>query len=90
MSAVATPETKVIEETETPVELTQDEMESPNYRYDLPGNRTDSTETDSTTAFADLDADDESSFASEEENNSEIPGDPRDPHQTQPPTAEQY
>jgi len=89
MNATATPETKVIEEMETPVELTQDEMETQRYSYDLPNDNKEETTDTGTTAFADLDATDEDS-ASEEENNSEIPGDPRAPHQTQPPTAEQF
>ena len=89
MNATATPETKVIEEMETPVELTPEEMETQRSSYDLPSDNKEGTTDTTTTDFADLDADD-TDAAPEEDNNSEIPGDPRGSHQTQPPTAEEY
>lgn len=89
MSATVTPETKVIEEMETPIELTLDEMETQRYSYDLPSDNKEGTTDTTPTGFADLNAADDVS-SPEEENNSEIPGDPRGPHQTQPPTSEEY
>ncbi|MBC8137594.1 MAG: hypothetical protein H8F28_17060 [Fibrella sp.] len=83
-----TPETEVIDEMETPVEITQDEMIDSRYSYDLPQNDAGQGEmkTDANTATPALPA----SEAPEQDNQSEIPGDPRESHQTQPPTSEQY
>lgn len=83
-----TPETAVIDEMETPVEISQDEMEDARYSYDLPQNDTGQSEmktADDVTTPASP-----ASEAPEQDSQSEIPGDPRDPHQTQPPTSEQY
>lgn len=83
-----TPENEVINEIEAPVELTQEEMNDSRYSYDLPQNDTGQSEmrTDDVVSTPQPPA----SEAPEEDNQSEIPGDPRESHQTQPPTAEQY
>lgn len=81
-----TPESEVIKEMETPVELDQDEMTSGRYEYDLPRN----DEADSSGGDTAVDSADDESAAPEEDSQSEIPGDPRDPHQTQPPTKDEY
>ena len=83
-----TPESKAINEMETPVEISQDEMKDSRYSYDLPQNDKDQSEakTADTTATPAPPA----SEAPEQDSQSEIPGDPRAPHQTQPPTGEQY
>lgn len=83
-----TPETQVIKEMETPTEITQEEMTDSRYSYDLPQNDTGQNEakTDQNGATPAP----PSSEAPEQDSQSEIPGDPRAPHQTQPPFAEQY
>ncbi|MBC7806374.1 MAG: hypothetical protein H7145_09500 [Akkermansiaceae bacterium] len=83
-----TPETAVIDEMETPVEISQDEMEDARYSYDLPQN--DIGQSEMKTADDVTTPASPASEAPEQDSQSEIPGDPRDPHQTQPPTSEQY
>ena len=79
-----TPETEIINAMESPVTLSPSEVTDARYSYDLPNNEAGS-ETDTVTNNA---ANDTS--ASEEASESEIPGDPRAPHQTQPPTKDAY
>jgi hypothetical protein len=83
-----TPEAAVINEMETPAEISQEEMQDARYSYDLPQNDTGQNE-----SKTDVDVSSQpspSSEAPEQDSQSEIPGDPRAPHQTQPPFAEQY
>ncbi len=86
-----TPETAVIDEMETPVEISQDEMTEARYSYDLPQNDTGQSEMrtggDAIAAAAPASP---ASEAPEQDSQSEIPGDPRESHQTQPPTSEQF
>ena len=84
-----TPETAVIEEMETPAEISQDEMKDARYSYDLPQNDKGQNEAKYTDNGASTPAP-PASEAPEQDSQSEIPGDPRAPHQTQPPTGEQY
>ena len=90
-----TPETETLAEMETPVEITQDEMNDSRFSYDLPGNNSvKANESENEAISANSSSSDTNttdvSDASEEDSNSEIPGDPRSPHQTQPPTQEQF
>ncbi|MBC8142176.1 MAG: hypothetical protein H7Y38_12130 [Armatimonadetes bacterium] len=90
-----TPETQAIEEMETPVEITQEEMESSRYSYDLPQNseaksaesESDAVQTESTDPPGN---NEDAGDAPEENSQSQIPGDPRDPNQMQPPSKTQY
>ncbi len=84
-----TPETEILNEIETPVELTPEEMTDARYSYDLPRND------DAKAGVSEQDAVDANvgpaaSDASEEDSQSEIPGDPRQPHEMQPPTKDEY
>lgn len=83
-----TPETQVINEMETPTEISQEEMQDSRYSYDLPQNDTGQNGVSNEKGVANPQL--PSSEAPEQDSQSEIPGDPRAPHQTQPPTAEQY
>ncbi len=85
-----TPETEVINEMETPVELSEEEMTDSRFSYDLPRNDSVTEGESEEDAVATNASADDSSEAPEEDNNSEVPGDPRPPHQTQPPTGDQY
>jgi len=90
-----TPETEAVAEMETPVEITQEEMESSRYSYDLPQNSdAKSAESEDDAINAQTDApggnNDDASDAPEEDSQSQVPGDPRAPNQLQPPTATQY
>ena len=94
-----TPEAEAIKAMETPVTLTTQEMIDARYSYDLPNNEAGSESqtvkdnaavntagvNTSGTASADTSTD-----APEEASQSEIPGDPRPPHQMQPPTKDEY
>ena len=87
-----TPETQaVLDEIEKPIEISPDEMESARYSYDLPQN-SDAKSAESETDAVNINTSDrdEISDAPEQDSQSEIPGDPRQPHETQPPTADQY
>ena len=86
-----TPETQAVAEMETPVEIAPEEMESVRYSYDLPQNSdAKAGKTDAVSENAPAGNNTDASHAPEQDSESEIPGDPRPPHQTQPPTAEQY
>ncbi len=90
-----TPETEVIAEMETPVEITQEEMESSRYSYDLPQNneaKSAESENDSVTAQTDAPGgnNDDAGDAPEQDSQSQISGDPRAPSELQPPTKTQY
>lgn len=90
-----TPETQAVTDMETPVEITQDEMESSRYSYDLPQNNgaksseseADAVQTESTDPPGN---NTDASDAPEQDSQSEIPGDPRTVNQMQPPTKTQY
>lgn len=94
---MSTPETKAVEEMETPVEITRSEMESARYSYDLPQNNAEKA-SESEDAGIETNTGEipgggnntDASDAPEQDNNSQIPGDPRPPHELQPPTKTQY
>ena len=93
-----TPETEAVDEMETPVEITQSEMDSSRYSYDLPqnnavkANESEDAAVKSQGEYADKPGGNNTdvSDAPEEDSQSQIPGDPRPPNALQPPTKTQY
>jgi len=85
-----TPETAIIlSEMETPVTLSREEIAQQRASFDLPDANHETDIASLTYPSEDSEEDTEELF-DEENSESEIPGDPREPHQLQPPTREAY
>ena len=88
---IPTPETAtIIAEMETPVSIARDEIAQQRANFDLPdANHATDISTFNPPSDDDSDEDTNDSF-DEESNDAEIPGDPRPPHELQPPTRDAY
>jgi len=88
---IPTPETAtILSEMETPVSIARDEIAQQRANFDLPDANHATDISDFNLPTDDEGEEDSDASFDEESNDAEIPGDPRPPHELQPPTRDAY